>query len=263
MPPIFQAQRTATVAFAPNAPFLATGSFSGAVDASFSTDSSLQVIKRASAAPHRRECRTCRLAQCWSLDTRITTARTRWAACYTGPVWPARNHWAWKHVFVCNTQIYSVDFASSNGGQLQRVGGSVKVSESFERVTWGAIGLNPASYPVHPTSLPSHSELLTTCAAHRSVSSQLQCWYTCKQPAGCSQCGARCPISETLWILLSLCDCQSGLIAGGLADGTVGVWSADRILDTDEDAEDVPDALLTTLSGHTGPVSLRRCAAAY
>ena len=196
MPPIFQAQRTATVAFAPNAPFLATGSFSGAVDASFSTDSSLQVIKRASAAPHRRECRTCRLAQCWSLDTRITTARTRWAACYTGPVWPARNHWAWKHVFVCNTQIYSVDFASSNGGQLQRVGGSVKVSESFERVTWGAIGLNPASYPVHPTSLPSHSELLTTCAAHRSVSSQLQCWYTCKQPAGCSQCGARCPISE-------------------------------------------------------------------
>lgn len=50
----------------------------------------------------------------------------------------------------CNLQIYSVDFASSNGGQLQRVGGSVKVSESFERITWGAIGLNPASYPVHP-----------------------------------------------------------------------------------------------------------------
>lgn len=60
----------------------------------------------------------------------------------------------------------------------------------------------------------------------------------------------------------SLCDCQSGLIAGGLADGTVGVWSADKILDADEDAEDVPDALLTTLSGHTGPVSPHRRAAA-
>jgi hypothetical protein len=60
----------------------------------------------------------------------------------------------------------------------------------------------------------------------------------------------------------SLCDRQSGLIAGGLADGTVGVWSADKILDADEDAEDVPEALLTTLSGHTGPVSLHRCAAA-
>jgi hypothetical protein len=63
-------------------------------------------------------------------------------------------------VLVCNPQIYSVDFASSNGGQLQRVGGSVKVSESFERVTWGAIGLNPASYPVHPASMPIHTGCL-------------------------------------------------------------------------------------------------------
>jgi hypothetical protein len=49
---------------------------------------------------------------------------------------------------------------------------------------------------------------------------------------------------------------QRGLIAGGLADGTIGVWSADKVLDASEDAEDVPDALLTTLSGHSGPVSL-------
>lgn len=53
MPPIWQAQRTATVAFAPSGPYLATGSFSGAVDASFSTDSTLQVINFASSCWRR------------------------------------------------------------------------------------------------------------------------------------------------------------------------------------------------------------------
>lgn len=42
MPFIRQVQRSATVAFSPTTPCLATGSVSGAVDSSFSTDSTLQ-----------------------------------------------------------------------------------------------------------------------------------------------------------------------------------------------------------------------------
>lgn len=44
MPCLRQIQKSATVTFAPHASLIATGSVSGAVDASFSTDSTLQVL---------------------------------------------------------------------------------------------------------------------------------------------------------------------------------------------------------------------------
>lgn len=85
MPCLRQIQRSATVTFAPHANLIATGSVSGAVDASFSTDSTLQ--------------------------------------------------------------IYSVNFASQETEPPQ-CGGSVTVSETFERLTWGASALDPTRYPM-------------------------------------------------------------------------------------------------------------------
>ncbi len=44
-PYVKQVNRCATVAFAPNAPFIATGTMAGAIDLSFSTTACLEVRK--------------------------------------------------------------------------------------------------------------------------------------------------------------------------------------------------------------------------
>lgn len=49
---------------------------------------------------------------------------------------------------------------------------------------------------------------------------------------------------------------QLGLIAGGLSDGTIGIWNPDAIIKAQQGAEDVPDALVATLAGHEGAVRL-------
>jgi len=59
---------------------------------------------------------------------------------------------------------------------------------------------------------------------------------------------------------------QLGLIAGGLSDGTIGIWNPDAIIKAQEGAEDIPDALVATLAGHEGAVRawpVRRCLAGY
>lgn len=47
---------------------------------------------------------------------------------------------------------------------------------------------------------------------------------------------------------------QLGLVAGGLSDGTIGIWNPDAIIKAQQGAEDVPDALVATLAGHEGAV---------
>ncbi len=54
----------------------------------------------------------------------------------------------------CHPQFFSVDFSKSQDDELLRVGGSVKVAESFERLAWGAVGLNPSLYPVREQCMP-------------------------------------------------------------------------------------------------------------
>lgn len=47
---------------------------------------------------------------------------------------------------------------------------------------------------------------------------------------------------------------QMGLIAGGLSDGSIGIWDPAVILKAETSCEDVKGALVTKLEGHKGPV---------
>ena len=46
-------------------------------------------------------------------------------------------------------QIFRLDFASAEA-EMPTAGGSVMAPERFERLAWGAIGLDPHGLPVRP-----------------------------------------------------------------------------------------------------------------
>lgn len=99
--------------------------------------------------------------------------------------------------------------------------------------------------------------LLRTTEAHCRLPSALLA--PSSSHASCGRCGH--PRASQFGIsCLVTCNpqhrLQLGLVAGGLADGSIGVWNPDTVLKAKSDAEDVPEALLSTLRGHTGPVRI-------
>ena len=66
-------------------------------------------------------------------------------------------------------QIFRLDFASAEA-EMPAAGGSVTAPERFERLAWGAIGLDPHGLPVLlcPLSPQAYSHRRRTCQARHA-----------------------------------------------------------------------------------------------
>ena len=114
-------------------------------------------------------------------------------------------------------QVFSTDFASSSK-ELRAEGGPSSAPERFQRLAWGTLGSDSGA----------HKVCILTCQplsqGHRELAVALTCFV------------------------------QEGVIAGGLADGTILVWDAARLISLPA-APEGTNTHVSKLTKHAGPVS--------
>ena len=119
--------------------------------------------------------------------------------------------------YLLHLQVFNTDFASS-GKELRAEGGPSSAPERFQRLAWGTLGSDSGAHKVRNLKHQSLSQ------RHRELAVALTCFV------------------------------QEGVIAGGLADGTILVWDAAKLISLPA-APEGTNTHVSKLTKHTGPVS--------